>query len=192
MTSKVITREVAVGTWVRRAMVDFFAAFQLEDLSHLRLFFYHQGIEKLCKALLIGTHADQFADLDDDQTMKWIDTFARSLKHDLADMIDQVVSDDPQLQSFAFDKGLITVLMKGYQEGRYPTPSSKSLWRNPGLEGFAGTDLDEKAYQLGFKLLERLNKRFDLEFSLKEVPSGAKPKDWERFCNIWNLRGGRR
>ena len=185
---KSIQRETAVRAWVKRAATDFFASFLLEDLLFLRLFFYHQGVEKLCKAYLIGTHAYQYENLTADQAMKWIDDFARSLKHDLSTLVGLIFTAEPTFESFARDKKFVMALMKGYEEGRYPTPSSKSVWRVPGYPYVGSTQLDQKAYQLGSRLLDCINRRFQLSISIQAKPSGVDGKTWDRFVRTWRSR----
>lgn len=189
MAGKSIRKRTAVGAWVRRAATDFFAAFELEDLIYLRLFFYHQGIEKLCKAYLIGTHAYRYENLKADQAMTWIDAFARSLKHDLSALLGLVVTAEPTVESFARDQRFITALMKGYEEGRYPTPSARSLRRDQGLQYVWSENLDQKAYRLGSRLLDCINQRCQLSFSIETNPDGVEKETWDKFVGIWRSRG---
>jgi hypothetical protein len=169
---------------------DFFAAFVLEDLLILRLFHYHQGIEKLCKAYLIGTQGHQFESLDSEQAARWIDDYARKLHHNIHRMLCLVNSAEPSIEQFGRDKAFIDLLMKGYEEGRYPKPPSKSIWRDPGIQIVVSTDTDQKAYRLGAQLLSAIRRRYKLSIEVGINLKAISEEQRTRFVRIWDSRSG--
>ena len=56
-----LDRTTVVKWWTRIGIKDYFVAFRLaEEFPAYSTFFAHQGLEKSCKAYLLGTYAEEY------------------------------------------------------------------------------------------------------------------------------------
>lgn len=183
-----ITAQITVEAWANRAIIDFYAAFELEQLFELRLFFYHQALEKLCKAYLIGKQEDKYKCLAAEYATDWIESYAKSLSHNLIRLLSLVVADEPSIEPLLRHEEFIELLMKGYEEGRYPRPRNMSIWVKPGFSTFMSSTIDRRAYWFGNRILGATRIRFGLDLPIQNPLSNIDSKQRERFIRIWDLR----
>lgn len=140
-----LDKKVVVKTWARRGVVDFYLGFEIsEKVPWYPPFFYCQGLEKICKAYLLGTKASEYEPLSEQEAKKKIDGIAKNLSkclkqgHCLKEMIEQLISlhvlDKSVLTKKYANYGaqditgekIIEILEKAYTECRYPVPDSIS------------------------------------------------------------------
>ena len=181
--------KLATEAWVRRGLLDFFVAFELENLLNFRLFCLHQGVEKFCKAYLIASQSHQYEHLNADEAGKWIDGFTKNLGHDLHSLLGFVAVGLDTLEGYVKDTAFIDLLNIGYEEGRYPKPIAKSIWSKHGFPALASDRTDKKAFALGALLFEGVDRRFKATVPLETpIYERISRETWERFVRIWELR----
>src|SRR3989338_10922392 len=188
--------KLAVEAWLRRALIDLHLAFVHSEQLNYRVFFLQQGLEKLCKAFLIGTQALKCEHVESNKATKWIDDFSRKFGHDLHHLLGLVSVGIKGLEPWIEDEQLIDILNRGYEEGRYPIPIGKSIWLKHGFPAFASSDLDDKALQLATALWDGVVQYFKERREVISIPlqhplnDGVDPDYWKRFMAIWHMRSG--
>lgn len=93
---KKISKAIVVTTWAHIALKDFFIAFYLDDkFPWYSTFFCHQGLEKICKAYLLGTIAAEFESLPFTEAKTKINKLAKDKKrmgHNLMEILEKLIS----------------------------------------------------------------------------------------------------
>lgn len=186
-----LSREDVIKAWVRSGIKDFRIADDMSDKWPFYVaFFYHQGLEKLCKAYLLGTMASEYESLSRQEAKKRIDEIARDKKkmgHNLSKMIERLI------EANVLDKSILTkkykvmpvleitgekfieILEKAYTECRYPVPDpvhKKYSLNNKGKVHWvprASSDLEEFAYQVRLIIIEKLEKDFNMTIPRDEL-----------------------
>ena len=175
--------------------MDFYVAFQMSDLINFPLFCLHQGIEKLCKAYLLASQAHRYDNMPNDpqgeRAVEWVDNFARSLGHDLENLLGLVSVGVKTLEPYLRDRGFVNLLIMAYEEGRYPKPPNKSIARKHGFDAQITHRNQEKAFNLGNQILLAIKRDFGISVPLEEpVPPSIDEESWERFLAIWKKACG--
>jgi len=174
-----------------------YLAFVHTGLLNYRIFLLQQGLEKFCKAFLIGSQRHQYEHLDSNKASKWIDDFSRSFGHDLRVLIGLASIGIKGLESWLGDEALIDILNRAYEEGRYPIPIGKSIWSKHGFPALASSDLDHKALQLATVLWDGVVNYFREQGEVIAIPfehpidDTIDQKEWDRFMTIWRMRSAK-
>ncbi len=193
MKKKTVRKEtlkpkIATQAWLRRGLTDFFVAFQLDYLVDFRAFALHQGIEKCSKAYLIASKRSEYEFLSSDMAAAWIEKFAKDLRHDLASLVGRVAATVHELSTI--DPKFLDLLDRAYEEGRYPTPWSKSIWTSHGYPALVSDKTDREAFRVGCQLYEAIDRDFGFAMPLTEPVYQQMPRtDWDRFVRIFSHRG---
>jgi hypothetical protein len=154
-----MNRQGVIGAWVWSGVRDFCLYTELNDRWYsCNAFFLHQGLEKLCKAYLLGKGASAYEEIRSEQeALDKVQDMAKGKGHDLINMLKEVggkgtvwfheigntkVSGKTGLE-------ILTAIQRGYQECRYPLPPNPVHREHP-LQG------DDNVYVdlLGSSMLE--------------------------------------
>lgn len=185
---KLLEPRVAVETWLRRGLLDFFLASELFEHVNIHLFFLQQGIEKFCKAYLIATKKAEYEGLAFDQAAEWIDKFCRELDHDLVGLITAVSETANALKPWLDDGAFLCLLNRAEQEGRYPIPVAKSIYEEHGLGAVVSDRNHKKAFTIGKALLKQIEVSSRSAFPLETLmPRSVCEEDRDRFTRIWKM-----
>ena len=171
-------------------------------------FFCQQGLEKTCKAYLLGCEAQAYESKPDKTAQKIIDSLVKDKKimgHNLEEMIKKLISKnvlekDILLKISSVHEGrgvtsqeIILILDKAYLEARYPVPYpvhegypivkgklKGKMWWGP----IRSSDPRRFAFDIGYQIIIKIEKDFGVSIPRNSFSSGS-GKDWERFCNIF-------
>lgn len=196
-----VTRQVAVETWLKRGLSDFVVQFvPLDHWEEYQSFFIHQGLEKVCKAYLIGKNASSYEHLTVDDARREIDRLARSFCHRLSELVDQVgqyVSGLDAVVGQRYDGypggKVLEVLEAGYLESRYPVgepihsrfPIPNT---NPQLywEPLLSSSLEKCAFAVSRTITEAAKRDFSVNLPIENPYRGKlSDHDWERFSRLF-------
>jgi hypothetical protein len=202
-------RERVVRTWACSGIKDFFLAFCLcETFNFQKPFFYHQGLEKLCKAYILGQRSSEYEHFSDIESKDIIDRIAREYKHDLIKLIKNLIKEGvlggdtltkKQCEYYGHEltgKDMAKLLVAGYTECRYPVkdPSYKN-YPIPNINGgyavpLHSSDPRDFAHNLGQILNEKIERDFQVSTfdTLNNKKIFFKRDDWIRFCRIFYKR----
>jgi HEPN domain-containing protein len=203
--------EIVEGkVWARAGVDDFYFVFFLEEsggFSAYSTFFCHQGLEKICKAYLLGCRASEYETKEVTQAKKIIDEIARNkCGHDITEMIvslvkNNVLNDHFLKKKYAeYDgkqvtgKDMIKILEKAYIEARYPV-------RNPVHENYpllnkarlkigyhspiGSSEPRRFAFGIGLEVLKRIERDFNVTVPRENFKSSIPDNDWVRFRRIF-------
>lgn len=188
-------REYVVNAWVRSGIRDFCLYYELDDRWYdYNAFFLHQGLEKLCKAYLLGARSFQYRDLSDGPAREKVEKMAKKLGHDLLDLLHQL--DKASIVSIAqlnkprsaiapqTGRQVIEVLQKAYEECRYPLPPSPSHRKFPvkGKPGWfhycrAESGLRKVVCPLACQILSGIKSQFTIDLGSTKASYNAKMDD---------------
>ena len=205
-TSK-LDRETIVGTWAYWSLKDFYVAFDIENkFSVYSTFFCHQGLEKMCKAYLIGTKASRYESLSIQVARKEVNDIAKNeCGHDLREMIKNLISYNVLHENIfknkyakygnkdVTGKSIIKILEKAYLECRYPVPNpihKNYPVKTKGLiiiydSPLSSTKLRKFAYEVGLKIIEKIEKDFNMIIPREKFSTKINDEDWIRFRRIF-------
>ncbi|MBI3292888.1 MAG: hypothetical protein HYZ73_08805 [Elusimicrobia bacterium] len=196
-----ITRQVAVETWLKRGLNDLVVQFvPLDHWEEYQPFFIHQGLEKVCKAYLIGKNAPSYEHLTIDDARREIDRLARSFRHRLSELVDQVgqyVSGLDAVVGQRYDgypgRKVLEVLEAGYLESRYPVGepvnrrfpipnTDPQLYWDP----LYSSALEKCAFAVSRTVVEAAEQEFSVALP-RENPYRGRigDHDWERFSRLF-------
>ena len=198
-----MTRDDVVEAWVYTGIMDFYIAFFMSNKKFYwyDTFYYHQGLEKTCKAYLLGARSAEYDALPEEEANAKVGESAKKLGHNLHDMIKKLIEartlDDAILKEKLCDldnktidgNGIISLLEKVYMESRYPVPDP-AYTRYPVLEAyydpFSSCPLDDFACHIGLEIIRALERDFRIVIS-REKPSlrAIDVEDWTRFRRIF-------
>ncbi len=199
-----LTREDIVEAWVYSGMLDFYIAFFMsnKNFHEYSIFYYHQGLEKVCKAYLLGARSAEYEALPEQEARKKVDVIAREMGHKLREMISQLIAarilDGDilkkkmcDLENKAIDgNGIIKFLEKAYLESRYLVPkfayeeyplSEIEGWWDP----ITSCPLDDFADDIGLKVIQRIERDFSLSVSREKPRNAIEDEDWIRFRRMF-------
>jgi len=205
-----LKREDAVGTWARSGIKDFFIAFHIENkFPRYSTFFCYQGLEKNCKAYLLGTKAAEYENLPRQQAKEKIDKIVRDRKtmgHGLKKMINDLISHSvlareiltKEYGDLSYGGGnkitglkCMEILEKAYIECRYPVPGpiSKSYllpkYKNIFWEPLGSSEPEKFAYEVGLTVIEKIGNDFNMAIPRDKFSSSIDDEDWIRFRRIF-------
>lgn len=200
---------MVVKTWVRRGLRDFYMAFYLSDkFPFYTAFFCHQGLEKICKAYLIGTMASDYEHLPKQNAVIEIDKIAKDKKkmgHNLKEMMNKLVSlnvldNDILLNKYTrcgkkdvTGKEIVEILESAYLECRYPVPNpvhkkfplsgkgKNTIYWSP----IGSSDPEKFAKEIGLKIIKKVESDFKIKIPRDKLSSAIDDKDWIRFRRIF-------
>ena len=196
-----ITRQVAVETWLKRGLNDFIVQFEaLDHWEEYQPFFIHQGLEKVCKAYLIGKNSSSYEHLTIDAARCEIDRLARSFRHRLGELVDQVgqyVSGLDAVVGRRYDgypgRKVLEVLEAGYLESRYPVgepihckfpiPNTdpQIYW-----EPLLSSSLEKCAFAVSRTIIKAAERDFSVSLPMENPYRGKiGDHDWERFSRLF-------
>ena len=205
-----INKESVVMTWARAGVDDFYLVFFLEGSGGFpaySTFFCHQGLEKMCKAYLLGCRSLEYETKEATQAKKIIDKIARNeCGHDITEMIgnlvkNNVLNDYLLKKKYAeydgrqvTDKGMIKILEKAYIEARYPVPNPvhkdypllNKAGRKIGYHSPIGSSEAKRfAFGVGLEVMKSIERDFNVTVPRENFKSSIADIDWVRFCRIF-------
>jgi len=193
-------KEQVIKTWACSGINDFFLSFCLcETFRFQKPFFYHQGLEKLCKAYLLALESSEYENLPEKEAKEKIDNIARTYSHDIIKLIKRLIDvgvfAKSTLTSKQFDltgEDIAKLLIAGYTECRYP--AKEPSYKNhpiPNTEGYwvylHSSETCDFAYNLGRILNERIERDFHVSTFdiLSNKMTFFNRDNWVRFCRIF-------
>lgn len=210
MTSR-IERKVVIKLWALRGVVDFYNGFDIQDrFDWYSAFFWHQGLEKLCKAYLLGTKSSEYENRPEQQARKRINEIVRNKKdmgHNLTEMFGKliekkVLNEEIKAKVYRYfgkdftGEDLVEILEKAYMECRYPLipypvemvyfTTEKNSWWNP----LSSRELMEFTFEIGLKILNKIEQDFNVVMPRDKTRDEGlifqfvKDEDWIRFRRI--------
>lgn len=121
--------------WACSGIRDFLIAFTVSDFFPFFVgFCYHQGIEKVCKAYILGKRASEYESLSEQDARNKINEIAKKIGHNLKVIIKDLIATNvldrnalikeySDLHGFSIDvEKCLDILEKAYLECRYPVP----------------------------------------------------------------------
>lgn len=190
--------------WAFGGVEDFYIAFDISDrFRRYVAFFYHQGLEKICKAYLLGTMAPEYESKTEQEARMKVNELATGMGHKLEEMINtlvncQVLDKSILEKSYGdFDGKAITgekcieILKRAYLECRYPVP--KSVYENYPLSNkkgkaiggywdpVASSEIREFAYEVALRLIKKIEEGFNVSIPRYNFSTAIKDEDWIRF-----------
>lgn len=206
MKSHLTSKTTVVKLWALHGLVDFYIGFDIWDrFDWYSAFLWHQGLEKFCKAYLLGTKSSEYECLPEQQARKTIDKIVRKeMGHNLIDMLDKliaikVLNKEVKTKVYRYygkdytGEELIEILEKAYIECRYPlitdpvkrvyfTPEKTSWW-----DPLSSQELMNFTFEVGLKILGSIEKDFNITISRNRTENEGllfkfvKNEDWLRF-----------
>lgn len=204
-----LSRETVIELWVFCAIRDLHIAFYLEKYFRWYvLFFCHQGLEKLCKAYLLGIRSSEYESCPEQQGKQIVNRIAiNECGHDLKDMIKKLISYGVLDQNIFRQKyakygvqdingnGIIKILERAYLECRYPVPHP--IYQNYPIkkrkkgqmkifdDPLGSSEPRKFAFDIGLKIIERIEKDFNIPIPRENFYSHIDKEDWTRFRRIF-------
>jgi hypothetical protein len=210
MNLKMISKEDVVLAWTYTAIEDFLMAFYVEDkFPEMRTFFCHQGLEKLCKAYLLGLESDKYEKLSEKAARKFLNECAKNLNHWLAGtnkLIDRLVrqgvlSKEPLERPYDEYEGkkvtgfdVLKWLDAAYEETRYPFIPVNVHEAYPLKKGnvvighwavLSSNTPTDFAFDLARKIIRAIEKEYKVAVSKDKPSSRISNDEWERFCRLF-------
>jgi hypothetical protein len=210
MDLKMISKQDVVLTWTCTGIDDFFMAFYVENkFPEMSTFFCHQGLEKLCKAYLLGLESDKYEKLPEKAAREFLNKHAKGLKHWLAGadkLIDSLIrldalSEEPLKRQYAeYDdkkvKGhdLLEWLDAAYEEARYPFIPVNVHEAYPLKKGnvvighwavLSSSTPTDFAFDLARKIIRAIEKEYEVAVSKDKPSTRIYDDEWERFCRLF-------
>lgn len=179
---------------------DFLIAFEvLEKWPWYRPFFIEQGLEKICKAYLIGKKSSEYRNVGYKKARKRIHQIAQSLGHQVSRLVTRLASYVPTVSEVIgrnYDgysgRSVLMVLEKAYTETRYPVDEPISLmFPIPGTrkkmhwDPLGSSSLQKCAFAISKEVIDTSERQFGVQFPSRN-PFSHKIDDhtWERFCRL--------
>jgi hypothetical protein len=195
-----MSRKRAVTTWTGFAMDDFLIAFfALEAWRRYQPFFLAQGVEKICKAYLIGQRYSEYEMMDFEKAKTTIHKIAKDLSHGLNGLIKEVQKTITGISGlitkgwdgFTGDQ-IIDALQAGYTEVRYPVPISISRKhpvrgeRNMYWDPLMSSGLEKFSFAVSKAIIDAIEKEYRLKIPRSNVYNTTiSDRDWTRFFNLF-------
>jgi hypothetical protein len=205
-----LNKETVVAWWTRIAIKDFFIAFYLNNkFPWYSTFFYHQGLEKICKAYLLGTLAEEYESRPVTKAKTNIDRLAKDKKkmgHNLKDMINKLISinvlhSNVLTKEYAKYDGasitgerIIEVLESAYLECRYPIPyaihkkypiKNKKGKKIGYWDPIGSSEPKTFAYDLGLEIMKKIEQNFKVNIPKNKFRTSIDDGEWKRFSRIF-------
>jgi hypothetical protein len=200
-----LNRQKILRAWMRSGLEDFYLSFELEEKWQRHSTFYcHQGLEKICKTYHIAKYLKQLKNFNAGSVLKQVDRIARSLNHELSQMVKclqsrRILPTYTASRPYSEDD-LLQGLEAAYTEVRYPVPYPFHLTRDQhGKERFRIQNSRLKMYHdplaetaplayarsMARTLLKKIETEFEVRIPDSKVSSKISDKDWKRFTNIF-------
>lgn len=189
-----LTVDRVIGAWMRRAIIDFYLYFFIEIWPY-KTFFLPQGVEKLCKAYILGKRAEEYISLPRQDALEKINKIAKESGHNLKILINEHLPNNGlSLTSLLNMKyidytgtQLLEVLEAAYMECRYPMPNNISKKFPTKIKGAYWDLLNSEepgkfAYAVARQIIEAIEKDFSIIKPLEIPEEGIKLNDWQSFC----------
>ncbi len=200
-------KQSIIKRFVVYAIEDLYLAFVLGfQWSYQRTFFLEQGLEKVCKAYILGHKSAEYNNLTDEDAERKIQDICKNYGHNLTKMIDEINeasgNNIKSLVDVNYDgfngAEIIKVLFPDmFEESRYPV--SKPVAKKFSDKECQGINHDpiyssgpsKFVYAVTNAIIGLINTRFTMnidEVCIKEIVS--KKIDYnhnivDRFCNIF-------
>ena len=194
------TREAVVKDWLVKGIQDFIIDFRQEEhFPWQSAFFYQQGVEKLCKAYLLGERAEEYEkEPTEEKAWEVISNFltSKKVRHNISGMLRQVLGKEKMKEILNktfdwYDEGtgvsgaeLLMVLKKAYIKCRYPEPDditkkfpfkSGRLYYDP----FASQGIKDFACEVSRLIIDKIRDSFGI--TIPEDRFTKYGDDWIRF-----------
>lgn len=193
------TREIVITAWARKGLEDFYLAFFITDesLSYCN-YFYHQSIEMIGKAYLLGAKEVKYKSMAEAEAKREIDRLAKDMGHGLKNIVEELISyrvlpEDALTKTYAkYDSESITgekildILDSAFNECRYPLlkPAHEKYKM---LYSLASHDVASFAKHLTLQIIKRIDRDFNITFTRTDFSPIIKDPDWKRFCSTFGL-----
>ena len=198
-----IDKKEVVFTWMSFGLRDFYISFELEDANKWHAystFFCHQGLEKICKAYLIGTESVHYEKLERSKALEEINQIAKKHNHGLRELLESLQSRNVvskiqisrKVDGYAGSE-LIQILDNAYLESRYPIPNptykkypistgkkSSRMYHVP----IGETAPIKYARDLAGVVVKKIFADFSVPIKLSDRISN---EDWIRFCRLFQF-----
>lgn len=195
-----IDRTTAVNEWIGYGLDDLIVQFfGLEKWRPYQPFFLAQGLEKICKAYMIGRKSGEYENLSFKAAKQEIDKIAKSYSHNLTALVEKILPLMPSIKSVlaaqydGYDGNeIVKILDAAYQECRYPVVSSisesypvdgsKSMYWDP----LYSSALEKFSFVMAKTVLIAAENEFGIAVSRSNLcPSRLDEKEWSRFSNLF-------
>lgn len=198
-------KEKVVLSWVRRGIKDFYIGYFLIDDVFLwdAPFFYHQGLEKICKSYILASKASEYESLPEQKAKEKINSLAKQEGHELKRMIKKLIHNNVlnreilSKQYLQYTGGnIIEILESAYHECRYPMPETISnqypIRNEKGqIKGhwdpIGSSDPRDFAFEVGLKIIKMIERNFNISIPKEKnlISPLIKNNDWIRFRRIF-------
>ncbi len=195
-----IDRATAVREWIGYGLDDLIVQFfGLEKWRPYQPFFLAQGLEKICKAYMIGMKSGEYENLSFKAAKREIDKIAKSYGHDLTVLVKELLPCMSSIKSVLAGQydgyagnEIVKILDAAYQECRYPVVNSisenypvdgsKSMYWDP----LYSSALEKFSFMMAKTVLIASEKEFGIAIPRDNLcPSRLDEKDWSRFSNLF-------
>jgi len=203
-----MNKETAVSAWIFSGIFDLYVGFYLEafHLSKPRVFYSTMGLEKILKGYILHECANEYENLQENESLGRIDRIARRYSHNYERMLNEII--EPQIGQPITNildtdyligpeggenykgRDFLEALNKVYMESRYPTvePISNTFRANDHFNWdiLHSSNLIDFIYDMSIEVLKNLKGKVDLVHKAERVEGHLGRTDvWRRFKNIF-------
>lgn len=205
--------EAVVRSWVRRGLHEFYLGYYISPSYKGQTwtyhnFLYHQGLEKIGKAYILGAKENHYKSLSEKDAKEKVDEIAKALRHGLKYLINELISygalKEQELSSpITYERNrksakkgrdgiengwkMIELLEKSYIECRYPVPEPVHTKYKTSFFPLSSSGLDDFALKLGRIILLRIRERFEMIFTRRDVSSINDDYAYGEFCKLFGI-----
>ena len=193
---KNLARHNVIKTWGRRGIKDFYLSFKIrKEFPQYSSFFLQQGLEKICKAYILGKRevALRYESLQEDARWKEVDKIAKDkskMGHNLEEMIKMVLPSNILSKVYKMyddntkvdGKECVKILERAYLECRYPVPDTVS--KKYGRNLLVSKKLRTFAYEAGLEVRKKIKQDYGTIISLNKFKTIG-DKKWLKFRKLF-------
>ncbi len=196
-----ITRKQVVTAWMNRGLDDFVIQFvPLKQWVKHQPFYLEQGLEKICKAFLIGKDARKYRRLSFMKARAVTAKLAKSYAHHkLSELVLRVSRDVPKVSQVVSQfygdyngQKILEILEKGYIESRYPP--SEPVYRDREnrfivkrkhyfVDPTCSDALQKFTFAISRVILHEIEEKFHAKVQ-NQYSDLISDNDWKRFLNL--------
>ena len=195
-------RNEVVTCWLYSGLRDFYISFEFEEANRWHAystFFCSLGLEKSCKAYLIGTESARYEKMGRVRALQEVNKIAQGYGHDLQNLLrclqTRGVVSNPQIAKGigGYTGGeLIQVLENAYREARYPMPNPtyKKYPISTGRESYRGYQVpigETAPIKYARDVASAITKRAFQDFSVSSpsrFSNKISDRKWRRFRRL--------
>lgn len=199
---EIMDKERAAFAWVKSGVKDFYIGyFLINNVFPWDVhFYYSQGLEKILKAYIIASEESKYKDLNLEKAKDTINDIAKSKGHSLDKMINELIKDKvledsvltEQYPPFGSGHNMIRILLKAYEQCRYPMPDSSSRnypVRKHGTirhDPMGSSSPRDFAFKVAKKTIVALKHNHAISISTEKTnySTSITDEDWKRFQRL--------